>query len=88
MRTSESECIESLQEAAEILGESPTSAQYADLGLTPAQGTIQRVIHSASAYPRLQARVKRTIAYTSTADSRSGFPTVYDNFNSLQEHSV
>ena len=34
------------------------------------------VIHSASAYPRLQARVKRTIAYT--PDGTAGFPTVVD----------
>ena len=34
------------------------------------------LIHSASAYPRLQARVKRTIAYISTDDSTAGFPTV------------
>ncbi|PSQ19047.1 HNH endonuclease [Halobacteriales archaeon QS_8_69_26] len=46
MRTSESECIEALREAAEILGESPTRAQYEDLGLTPAQGTIKRVMGS------------------------------------------
>ena len=34
------------------------------------------LIHSASAYPRLQARVKRTIAYT--PDGTAGFPTVVD----------
>ncbi len=34
------------------------------------------LIHSASAYPRLQARVKRTIAYTTTDGSTAGFPTV------------
>ena len=40
----ESECVESLREAAEQLGESPTKAQYEELGLTPASGTIQRVM--------------------------------------------
>ena len=39
------------------------------------------MIHSASAYPRLQARVKRTIAYTPTDDGTAGFPTVCDSFN-------
>jgi len=46
------------------------------------------VIHSASAYPRLQARVKRTIAYTSTDDGKAGFSTVYDSFNTPHRHSV
>lgn len=43
MRT-EAECVESLREAAELLGESPTKSQYEQLGLTPASGTIQRVM--------------------------------------------
>lgn len=43
MRTSERECIEALREAAERLGESPTKAQYEELGLTPAAATIIRV---------------------------------------------
>lgn len=42
--TNEDECIESLREAAERLGESPTKVQYEQLGLTPASGTIQRVM--------------------------------------------
>ncbi|MUV90520.1 HNH endonuclease [Halapricum sp. CBA1109] len=42
----EAECIEALREAAERLGESPTTAQYEALGLTPAQATIQRVMGS------------------------------------------
>ena len=46
------------------------------------------VIHSASAYPRLQARVKRTIAYTPTDDGTAGFPTVCDSFKPLGRHSV
>jgi hypothetical protein len=46
------------------------------------------MIHSASAYPRLQARVKRTIAYISTDDGTAGFPTVYDSFYTPQRHSV
>jgi len=41
----------------------------------------KEMIHSASAYPRLQARVKRTIAYTPTDDGAAGFPTVCDSFN-------
>ena len=50
--------------------------------------SIGGLIHSASAYPRLQARVKRTIAYISTDDSTAGFPTVYDSFKTPQRHSV
>jgi len=42
--TTPQECIDALREAAERLGESPTRAQYEDLGLQPAQGTIQRVM--------------------------------------------
>lgn len=44
MRTSETECLEALREAAEMLGESPTKAEYEELGLTPASATIIRVI--------------------------------------------
>ena len=40
--TSEQECLESLREAAARLGESPTKAQYEELGLTPASATIIR----------------------------------------------
>ncbi|ELY90615.1 hypothetical protein C483_11161 [Natrialba hulunbeirensis JCM 10989] len=40
--TTEDECIEALREAAERLGESPTKAQYEELGLTPASATIIR----------------------------------------------
>ncbi|OLZ42355.1 hypothetical protein A6E15_15885 [Natrinema saccharevitans] len=39
---SEAECLEALREAAERLGESPTKAQYEELGLTPASATIIR----------------------------------------------
>lgn len=35
-----------------------------------------RACDSASAYPHLQAWVKRTIAYISTDDGTAGFPTV------------
>lgn len=42
--TTESECVDALREAAEELGESPTKAQYEELGLIPASGTIQRVM--------------------------------------------
>lgn len=44
MRTSEDDCIEALRRAAEKLGESPTKAQYEDLGTTPASSTIVRVM--------------------------------------------
>ncbi|ADD05531.1 uncharacterized protein Nmag_1960 [Natrialba magadii ATCC 43099] len=40
--TTEDECLEALREAAERLGESPTKAQYEELGLTPASATIIR----------------------------------------------
>ncbi|WP_247003544.1 homing endonuclease associated repeat-containing protein [Halosolutus gelatinilyticus] len=40
--TTEAECIEALREAADRLGESPTKAQYEELGLTPASATIIR----------------------------------------------
>ncbi len=43
MRT-ERECLEALQEAADRLGTSPTKAEYEKLGLTPASGTIIRVV--------------------------------------------
>lgn len=42
--TTEQACIESLREAAERLGESPTKKQYVDLELTPAASTIMRVL--------------------------------------------
>ena len=40
--TSEEKCIAALRTAADQLGESPTKAQYEELGLTPASGTIIR----------------------------------------------
>ncbi|THE66854.1 hypothetical protein D8Y22_00135 [Salinadaptatus halalkaliphilus] len=40
--TTEGECLEALQRAADELGESPTKAQYEELGLTPASATIIR----------------------------------------------
>lgn len=40
--TTERECLDALQRAAEELGESPTKAQYEQLGLTPASATIIR----------------------------------------------
>ncbi|MBV0902281.1 homing endonuclease associated repeat-containing protein [Haloarcula salina] len=42
----EKDCLDALRSAAKSLGESPTKAQYEDLGLTPASGTIQRVLGS------------------------------------------
>ena len=44
METTESECLDALRAAASELGESPTKAQYEDLGFTPAAGTIIRVL--------------------------------------------
>ena len=44
MRTTEDECLDALQCAAERLGESPTKAAYEELGLTPASATIIRVM--------------------------------------------
>lgn len=44
MSISKTDCLESLSRAAELLGESPTKAQYENLGLTPASGTIIRVM--------------------------------------------
>ncbi|MCJ0620356.1 HNH endonuclease [Haloarcula hispanica] len=44
--TSEADCIQALRDAASELGESPTKAQYEELGVTPASGTIQRVMDS------------------------------------------
>ncbi|WP_222915422.1 hypothetical protein [Natrinema sp. SYSU A 869] len=38
----EDDCLKALREAAERLGESPTKAQYEELGLTPASATIIR----------------------------------------------
>lgn len=44
--TSEEDCVRALRSAAVVLGESPTKAQYEELGVTPASGTIQRVMDS------------------------------------------
>lgn len=41
--TTEQECLDALREAAAHLGESPSKAQYEDLGMTPASATIIRV---------------------------------------------
>lgn len=42
MATPKAECIDALREAAERLGESPTKAEYEELGLRPASATIIR----------------------------------------------
>lgn len=42
--TTEDECIDALQAAADRLGESPTKAQYEELGLQPASATIIRTV--------------------------------------------
>ncbi|WP_436346256.1 homing endonuclease associated repeat-containing protein [Natronorubrum sp. FCH18a] len=44
--TTDEECLEALRRAAERLGESPTKAQYEELGLTPASATIIRTLDS------------------------------------------
>ncbi|WP_424001723.1 homing endonuclease associated repeat-containing protein [Haloarcula salina] len=44
--TTEQDCLDALRSAAKALGESPTKAQYEELGLTPASATIQRVAGS------------------------------------------
>lgn len=44
MSTTDEECVTALLTAAERLGESPTKAQYEELGLTPASATIIRVM--------------------------------------------
>lgn len=44
MQRSVEECIEALREAAGILGKSPTKAEYEELGLQPASGTLIRVL--------------------------------------------
>ena len=38
----EDDCIHALREAAQLLGDSPTKAQYEELGLTPSASTILR----------------------------------------------
>lgn len=43
-RPTTDDCIDALRAAARDLGESPTKAQYEALGLTPASGTIIRVM--------------------------------------------
>lgn len=42
--TSEDDCVRVLREAVDRLGDSPTKADYEQLGLTPASATIQRVM--------------------------------------------
>lgn len=44
MPRTEAECIESLQRAADQLGESPTKEQYVNLEYTPAASTIMRIL--------------------------------------------
>lgn len=46
MRRTKEECVESLREAKEILGETPSKGQYEELGLTPAHATILRKFDS------------------------------------------
>ncbi len=42
--TTDEECLEALGRAAEQLGESPTKAQYEEIGLTPASATIMKIL--------------------------------------------
>lgn len=44
MSTTEEACLEALRAAAEELGESPTKAQYEELGVRPSSTTILRVV--------------------------------------------
>lgn len=44
MRTTESECLEALRDAADRLGKSPSKAKYEDLGIQPSSATIIRVV--------------------------------------------
>jgi len=44
MKTTEEDCVASLQRAANHLGTSPSKAQYESLGWTPASATIIRVM--------------------------------------------
>ncbi|WP_436925241.1 homing endonuclease associated repeat-containing protein [Halosimplex amylolyticum] len=44
MATTEQECIESLQRAADILDTAPTKKEYVELELTPAASTIMRIL--------------------------------------------
>jgi hypothetical protein len=46
MATTEAACLDALREAADRLGESPTKAQYEELGLQPASATILRQVGS------------------------------------------
>lgn len=46
MRTTEQECLDALQNAAERLGKSPTKAEYEELDLRPASTTIIRLLGS------------------------------------------
>lgn len=46
MVTSEAECLDALQEAADKLGKSPTKAEYDNLDLRPASTTITRIFES------------------------------------------
>lgn len=46
MKRTKEECLESLREAKEILGETPSKSQYEELGLAPAHSTILRKFDS------------------------------------------
>lgn len=46
MTTNEDACLAALREAADVLGESPSKAQYEALGMTPSASTILRVVGS------------------------------------------
>lgn len=44
MTTTEEECLDTLHEASERLGESPSKSQYEALDLTPSSTTILRIV--------------------------------------------
>lgn len=46
MTYTESECVDSIQRAADVLGKSPTVPEYNDLGFSPSVNTISRLLGS------------------------------------------
>lgn len=63
--TTEEECIAALRRAAEELGESPTKAQYEELGYTLASATIQRVLGGWNAAKEVAGLKTYTVGETS-----------------------
>jgi hypothetical protein len=42
--TTTDECLDALRRATEVLGESPTKAEYRELSITPSASTIVRIL--------------------------------------------